>query len=210
MPRSDSKISVCVGCGKQKERTLGQKSKFFCSPDCKRKRKREFWRRDHPLDYSLLRCKMCEKDFLPNPLVRYKAKYCSVPCKDKAKAITFRNFLRRNPNISKEYHQRNNRRRKWGGNWWKVLQRDNFTCRICGHKGDELEIRKHKILVHHLDGEGETGNNNHALENLWTVCYDCHEGLHGISMLKVEGKWQLGGKIFARLGLVVPELELKN
>ena len=53
------------------------------------------------------------------------------------------------------------------------LQRDNFTCLICGNK-DNLD-------THHKDNQGhnfakyETNDN---LDNLQTLCKKCHQRLH--------------------------------
>jgi hypothetical protein len=51
---------------------------------------------------------------------------------------------------------------------YNVLVRDNFQCSICGNSpktGATLEI-------HHINGK----KNN--LENLQTLCYLCHRGIH--------------------------------
>ena len=207
MPRSDKEFAVCAGCGASRKRVLGQKSKFFCNRECWLKRRKElYWeeRNSNPIYTTPIACKWCGKDFLPNKYIRHKAKYCSSPCRAKGKAKQWADYLKANPDVSREYHRKANRARKWGGNWWKALTRDNFTCRICGKVGGENGFDNRTTVVHHLDGEGESGKQNHILENLWTLCYDCHEGVHGISLIQMDGKWYLSGKIFERLGLAEP------
>jgi 5-methylcytosine-specific restriction endonuclease McrA len=52
----------------------------------------------------------------------------------------------------------------------KVMQRDDFKCTLCGNSpktGATLEI-------HHING------NSSELDNLQTLCYLCHRGLHSV------------------------------
>ena len=52
----------------------------------------------------------------------------------------------------------------------EVLNRDNSCCQICGNSpktGYTLEI-------HHKNG------NNSDLDNLQTLCFQCHRGLHAV------------------------------
>ena len=51
---------------------------------------------------------------------------------------------------------------------FNVLQRDNFACTLCGNSpktGYTLEI-------HHINGSSSD------LDNLQTLCFQCHRGLH--------------------------------
>lgn len=198
----------CLVCGKIGRREFGEKTTWLCSRECVLERKkrlaqegRDEYRKQHPLDMSPLICGICSKEFVPSPLVRYKAKYCSTKCKDRAKRINQKEFHRLNPEWGKAQHRRWNKARKWHGNWWKTLERDAFTCQLCKVVGSEDKIRG-SILVHHMDGEGENGANNHEPNNLMTVCYDCHEGLHGISLVNVRGQWAVKGKILERFDFV--------
>ena len=61
-----------------------------------------------------------------------------------------------------------------------ALDRDNYTCQICGAKNTRLE-------VHHIKYRSQGGSDD--LENLITLCEDCHHNLHkGKIELKVKGK----------------------
>jgi len=152
-------------------------------------------------------CAECSIAFLPRRRsLYYKVKYCSKRCCQIGYRRRKREHWANNRDVYRAAQIRTRKRHKWRGNWWKALTRDNFTCRICGHVGGEKDIRKKRILVHHLDNEGENYNCNHDMENLMTVCYDCHKGLHGISLLFIDGRWQLSGKIFERLKLNIPTL----
>jgi len=48
----------------------------------------------------------------------------------------------------------------------KVLERDNYTCQICGKKGDS------KLHIHHICKRKNDGSD--CLDNLITVCPSCH------------------------------------
>lgn len=54
-----------------------------------------------------------------------------------------------------------------GGNYLKVLGRDKFCCTLCNDKRFPM--------VHHLDGNLK----NNKMNNLLTVCRQCHAELHG-------------------------------
>lgn len=61
-----------------------------------------------------------------------------------------------------------------------ALDRDNYTCQICGAKNTRLE-------VHHIKYRSQGGSDD--LDNLITLCKDCHNKLHeGKIELKVKGK----------------------
>lgn len=50
-----------------------------------------------------------------------------------------------------------------------VLNRDNYTCQICGAQNTQLQ-------VHHIRFQSQGGSN--SMENLTTLCKDCHEKIH--------------------------------
>lgn len=61
-----------------------------------------------------------------------------------------------------------------------ALVRDKYTCQCCGKKNCRLE-------VHHIVFRRNGGSD--ALENLITLCEDCHKAIHlGTKELKLKGK----------------------
>ena len=53
-----------------------------------------------------------------------------------------------------------------------ILKRDNYTCRLCGEKVEDIS----SLQVHHLTPISIGGNNgNH---NLITICESCHLFMH--------------------------------
>ena len=62
-----------------------------------------------------------------------------------------------------------------GGTWkyWrtKALKRDDYTCQKCGYK--DIRIMEVDHIVE-LKGENRNDPNNNTLENLQTLCPNCH------------------------------------
>lgn len=58
---------------------------------------------------------------------------------------------------------------------FQVLQRDGFTCQLCGACGAGVRLEvDHRQSV--ADGGADT------LENLWTLCFDCNRGKRDTSL----------------------------
>jgi hypothetical protein len=63
----------------------------------------------------------------------------------------------------------------FGGNRTKVLERDNYTCQSCGLKTEDGKT----IVVHHKDRTGfGKKNKNNNMDNLITLCVQCHLKTH--------------------------------
>ncbi len=52
----------------------------------------------------------------------------------------------------------------------KALKRDNYTCQICGDKNH--------LVVHHINDASYHRDQRYDLDNLVTLCYDCHRQFH--------------------------------
>lgn len=55
---------------------------------------------------------------------------------------------------------------------WKVLKRDNYTCKKCGKspaKNNNVELE-----IDHIHPVAKGGDNN--IENLQTLCHKCNQG----------------------------------
>ena len=92
----------------------------------------------------------------------------------------------RNPEKYKErrrkYHEKNRevdniktlermRKIKYGGMYYIIMERDNYTCHKCG--------KKEKLTIHHKDFNGSNSRNpNNSKDNLITLCNSCHGYLH--------------------------------
>ena len=65
----------------------------------------------------------------------------------------------------------------FGGNRIKVLERDNYTCQVCGKNKEDNKT----IIVHHKDETGwakKKPEKNNSMENLVSLCVQCHMGIH--------------------------------
>lgn len=58
-----------------------------------------------------------------------------------------------------------------------VMKRDRFTCKVCGHQ-ENIGVH-HKGGVEHPASKwlAQKGHQN-TVENLVTICDDCHDGVH--------------------------------
>lgn len=71
-------------------------------------------------------------------------------------------------------------RGEYGADWtkdlrWRVRERDGHRCVICGTEGTYEKGNYYRLCVHHVDGD----KGNSIMGNLVTLCWECHEGVHG-------------------------------
>jgi len=82
-----------------------------------------------------------------------------------------RKHYEKNPGIYIEKRKAKNNKKYFGGNKYKVLDRDKYKCQECGTYLN--------LIVHHIDGNGRGKIiNNNNLNNLITLCNSCHVKLH--------------------------------
>lgn len=60
---------------------------------------------------------------------------------------------------------------RWQKKRLEIMQRDNFTCRLCGDAESELN-------VHHLYYVSGKAVYEYDNESLVTLCHDCHKSSH--------------------------------
>lgn len=65
---------------------------------------------------------------------------------------------------------------RFGGNRKKALERDGYTCVLCGMSDEQhRKTWGFSITVDHIDGQGRySPTKNHKLDNLQTLCVVCH------------------------------------
>lgn len=98
-----------------------------------------------------------------------------------------RKWRKRNPDkviYSREKNRLNNNRQD-------VLERDNFQCTMCGMSQEQhILLFNKKLIIHHKDEMGRLSEEpNHDIDNLLTVCFNCHNTIHK----KREGKKRYAG-----------------
>lgn len=71
------------------------------------------------------------------------------------------------------YNDRALNKRDFGGNWYKVYERDGGKCQVCGST--------EKLCVHHKDKSGWSKpreEKNNDMSNLILLCNSCHTKIH--------------------------------
>lgn len=158
-------LKICEVCGKEYE---GKSFSKYCSPKCKKKknnataqkkrsekRKQEWEQLEH-----IKQCPVCGKEFELKQTHRTQ-KYCCAECRKKAERLY--GHKRETDLVYKD-------KVRFDGNRAKALERDEYTCTICGAKKD--------LVVHHIDCSGQTDEPNNDVDNLTTLCRRCHINLH--------------------------------
>lgn len=185
----------CRQCGVDIETT--NPWKVYCSDKCKVQylNKARSGKR-----YELRVCPVCQKEFMHLQMAGVGKIYCSPICRNKAGND-------RRKSLSSERSFRMRKTNQWNGNWYKALERDNFTCQLCGKKqppGQRNHKEIYQMVVHHWDGSHnrKSGTGNHSLDNLVTFCQECHNLFHThIHLVKINGEFRMKGDIFAKLGI---------
>lgn len=85
-------------------------------------------------------------------------------------------YKKRNQEELKLTWEKSRDRIYFGGIKNKVLERDNWTCQLCGMSNEKhIILFNRAITVHHKDGNGRNSNTkNNSMENLITLCLRCH------------------------------------
>jgi 5-methylcytosine-specific restriction endonuclease McrA/predicted transcriptional regulator len=156
--------SICQWCGNEFIGWRRNPNKF-CSKECLYKWLSEKIVGENNPHYNrvIIRCDNCGKILkrIPSWVKKTKHHFCDMKCRNEFW------FKDRFPAI-------------YGYNWEKirrkVLERDKFTCQICGK-------RKVKLDVHHITRTGDLEKDN-RLSNLITLCDSCQG--------RVERSKQLG------------------
>ena len=136
------KAKTCEGCEKTYQPYYIRQR--YCSRSCYIKTKRTTY---------IKTCEYCGEEFLPPESVQ---KFCNQVCYGKSK-------------------RKYNPKRRKGAIYmaWRnaVLERDGYTCQICGYEGDKLN-------VHHIVGWIDSVELRHETENGITLCVPCHMEKH--------------------------------
>lgn len=140
-------------------------------------------------------CPWCKKNFYPKQNRGVGRTYCTVKCRRAAE-------YDRNKFSKAERSKRDWRRERMDSNWWTALERDKYTCQLCGLQLYPSQwSSKRKIIVHHKDGSGEAKKKNHSLDNLMCLCTPCHRHFHGVHLIVENGEYRVAGKVFDYIDL---------
>ena len=111
-------------------------------------------------------CKRCEK---PEIRRSFNQNYCGS-LEDKMSC----KFIEQRIKKSKAELERRHRLGIRNSNAWtilrfKILKRDNFTCRYCGSKAPEVKLHVDHIIARYNGGTDD-------ISNLITACVECNYG----------------------------------
>lgn len=199
--RSFGELMTCTICRVEFSPDRWHQNAVTCSTKCSEQRMNAVRREQtaNRIQGTKTLCAHCCTGFTPNKLSVSVQKYCSSACQRKSSKVRALfvpkplhnlscskcgvQFLAKNGRrkyCSKKCFTRvQNERSKMGGNWVHTLERDKYTCRLCG-SGDRL-------VVHHQDGSGESDSPNHNLDNLVTLCNGCHLSVHQFNFRIIDG-----------------------
>ena len=78
-----------------------------------------------------------------------------------------------------------------------ILNRDNYTCQVCGKKHTRLE-------VHHIIYRSQGGTNDE--NNLITLCKDCHKDIHNGKVVLTKKPKKLNLKYATHMSIIRSQL----
>lgn len=139
------KYDYCVVCDTTEFKHQARGVCSSCSKEERRKQNKE-WRMRR---YSI-------KEYREQKLARSRKWKRDNP--EKIKAYSVRNYKEKREKLLRQKNEFNH-----GGNYWAVLERDNFTCQRCG---------RHPVYLVHHTGE------SHAKDKQVTLCKGCHSAIH--------------------------------
>ena len=130
--------------------------------------------------FIVVRCRNCREYYRPSKATLYmryhalnggggeQGLYCSQECKDACPIFYQKKYPRGNkPYIEKEVLDKQVR--------LMCLERDNYTCQRCGITQHETE---RALEPHHIIPKGQSPMEANDLDNLVTLCHECHKWAH--------------------------------
>jgi 5-methylcytosine-specific restriction endonuclease McrA len=164
-------MKICPVCNTEFQEINNQQ--VYCSHVCKntallkrknekksQKRLEQWNQQDH-----MRICPVCNQEFI----LRQKHVtqiYCSKQCRQKAERI-----FGSKQQTDLDYKDQI----RFGGNKYNVLKRDEYECQICGNQK--------QLVIHHIDGSGQSDDVNNDIDNLVTLCRKCHINIHRLGLI---------------------------
>lgn len=155
-------IIRCPGCGIEFETERSDRK--YCSLECQYKHRKYPRQRT----YYTYTCEWCNKKFKSH---KHNRRFCSNECA--SASLSLERVGENNPMYKGVRSYR--RGRNWQTQRKRAIERDGYTCQICGKK--PRNGQKRVVSVHHIkpyryfNGDWKQAND---LSNLITLCTKCH------------------------------------
>ncbi len=195
----------CLYCGKKFSPDIIHADQKTCSQECYHKYQGILGIEERKLKRENIlsqgrECIVCGKHFIPTS---YGNTICSDGCKNILKTQRRKEKYESMTPEEKTQLYKHKKNKRFRSSYEKVLARDNGICQICGSS--------EKTQIHHINGKGECRKDkaghrehigcDHSLNNLITLCIQCHKDMHNNLLVKHKGKWYIKGSMFKKLGL---------
>lgn len=104
-----------------------------------------------------------------------------------------------------EYQTREQKRKFYDSEEWKLLReevkkRDNYECQECKRDGlvridtneysEKAKRKKIQLVVHHIKELEQHPELALDIDNLETICVDCHNKEHGRVFFRKPNRWE--------------------
>ena len=173
----------CGHCGKEIEITKYRYNNIknhFCSRECASKHRSVIYSGENSPTWKgggiTFNCDYCGKEC--NTTISHyndcKNHFCSRECQGKwnSENLVGEKHPCYNPNLTQEEREQGRNIEGYRDFIKEVYKRDNYTCQCCGdNKGGNLN-------AHHIYGYAEYKDLRTDIDNLVTLCEDCHKRYH--------------------------------
>lgn len=156
-------------------------SALYCSKGCSRKsellsRKMKTYAAEG-IDVEIRNCFICSSPFVVSKTSDYQ-KHCTDRCLNSVKSEeidAYKELLKGKTFEKKKFRNHSYKdKTRFGGNKYKVLERDGYKCVECGKDNPK------SLIIHHKDHSGASENPNNDMDNLKTLCRSCHMLHHSL------------------------------
>jgi len=190
MNKTFIKTMECLNCGKTIELMPNRKYCEDCRQTEYKKRKKVYYATNRK--HILARCSEYRKKNKKHINEWHKEYYDR---NKKRLLLEAKEWHEKNKDKAKRAVRKHHNLKNFGGNRERALERDKYTCQICGSGN--------KLMVHHIDEKSyhNSNNPNNKLSNLITLCQPCHNSVHAArkyEKMKTENI-NYNHKLFCRL-----------
>jgi len=185
-PNKEANKINCDYCGQSfRRKPSSVHDRNYCSQNCMGNHRRELYQgKGNPAHKGEKHkeCKECDTQYSVKPSLVQSSKYCSKECHNQSLRTKGSAFFAETLEYSIGPNWREQREKR--------LERDDYMCVVCKMSDQEHKKRYSQGLhVHHIqprrmyfDGDTYDYKSANRVENLVTLCHDCHNRWEGIPL----------------------------